>query len=132
MECVMFKDTGLFKTCMIFLIGVELPCNVVLVSAVQQSDSLISSVRLLSRVRVFATPWAAARQASLSITNSRSLLKLTSVESLMMNHSIYMSAICIHLSCLSCTSLPALCPTHLGCESKVQKLTQAEHSVCLN
>ena len=35
-----------------------------------------SSVQSLSRVRLFATPWIAARQASLSITNSRSLLKL--------------------------------------------------------
>ena len=37
-----------------------------------------SSVHLLSRVRLFATPWTAARQASLSITNSRNLLKLVS------------------------------------------------------
>ena len=37
---------------------------------------LISSVQSLSRVWLFATPWTAARQASLSITNSRSLLKL--------------------------------------------------------
>ena len=37
----------------------------------------------LSRVRLFATPWTAARQASLSITNSRSLLKLMSIESVM-------------------------------------------------
>ena len=36
----------------------------------------------LSHVRLFATPWTAACQASLSITNSRSLLKLTSIESL--------------------------------------------------
>ena len=36
----------------------------------------ISSVQLLSRVRLFATPWTAACQASLSITNSRSSLKL--------------------------------------------------------
>ena len=35
-------------------------------------------VQLLSRVRLFATPWITARQASLSITNSRSSLKLTS------------------------------------------------------
>ena len=34
-----------------------------------------------SRVRLFATPWTGARQASLSITNSRSLLKLMSIES---------------------------------------------------
>ena len=43
----------------------------------------LSSVRSLSRVRLFATPWTAARQASLSITNSRSLLKLTSIESVL-------------------------------------------------
>ena len=42
-----------------------------------------SSVHLLSRVQFFATPWTAARQASLSITNSWSLLKLMSIESVM-------------------------------------------------
>ena len=42
-----------------------------------------NSVQLLSHVRLFATPWTAARQASLSITNSRSLLKLMSIESVM-------------------------------------------------
>ena len=42
-----------------------------------------SSVQLLSRVRLFATPWIAARQASLSITNSWSSLRLTSIESVM-------------------------------------------------
>ena len=42
-----------------------------------------SSVQLLSRVRLFATPWIAARQASLSTTNSRSSLKLTSIELMM-------------------------------------------------
>ena len=40
-----------------------------------------SSVQSLSCVRLFATPWIAACQASLSITNSRSLLKLMSIES---------------------------------------------------
>ena len=44
---------------------------------------VISSVQLLSCVRLFATPWITACQASLSITNSRSLPKLTSIESLM-------------------------------------------------
>ena len=38
---------------------------------------------MLSRVRLFATPWTAAHQASLSITNSRSSLRLTSIESVM-------------------------------------------------
>ena len=42
-----------------------------------------SSVQSLSRVRLFATPWIAAPQASLSITNSCSLLKLMSIESVM-------------------------------------------------
>ena len=42
-----------------------------------------SSVQLLSHVQLFVTPWIAAHQASLSITNSRSLLKLTSIESVM-------------------------------------------------
>ena len=48
-----------------------------------------SSVQSLSRVRLLATPWTAARQASLSFTNSRSLLKLTYIESAMpSNHLI--------------------------------------------
>ena len=48
-----------------------------------------SSVQLLSCVWLFATPWTAARQASLAITNSRSLLKLMSMESVMpSNHLI--------------------------------------------
>ena len=41
---------------------------------------LISSVQPLSHVRLFVTPWTAAHQASLSITNSQSLLKLMSIE----------------------------------------------------
>ena len=50
---------------------------------------LVSSVQLLSHVRLFATPWTAARQASLSITDSQSLLKLMSVESVIpSNHLI--------------------------------------------
>ena len=49
----------------------------------------VSSVQSLSLVRLFATPWTAARQASLSITNSPSLLKLTSIQSVMpSNHLI--------------------------------------------
>ena len=49
----------------------------------------ISSVQPLSRVRFFETPWTAARQTSLSITNSCSLLKLMYIESVMpSNHLI--------------------------------------------
>ena len=43
----------------------------------------ISSVQSLSRVRLFATPWIAGRQTSLSITNSQSSLKLMSIDSVM-------------------------------------------------
>ena len=46
-------------------------------------DIMFSSVQSLSRVQLFVTPWIAARQASLSFTNSQSLLKLTSIESVM-------------------------------------------------
>ena len=44
---------------------------------------IISSVQSLSHVRLFGTPRTAARRASLSITNSQSLLKLMSIESVM-------------------------------------------------
>ena len=47
------------------------------------SSDQIRSDQSLSRVRLFVTPWIAARQASLSITNSRSSLRLTSIESVM-------------------------------------------------
>ena len=51
--------------------------------------SALSSVQSLSRVRLFATSWMAALQASLSITNSQSLPKLMSIESVMpSNHLI--------------------------------------------
>ena len=44
---------------------------------------IISSVQLLSHVQLFVTPWTAAHQASLSVTNSRSLFKLVSIKSVM-------------------------------------------------
>ena len=50
------------------------------------------SVQSLSRIQLFRTPWTTARQASLSITNSRSILKLMSIESVMpSNHLILLS-----------------------------------------
>ena len=52
-------------------------------------SSSVNSFQLLSCVQLFATPWTAARQASLCITNSQSLLKLMSIESVMpSNHPI--------------------------------------------
>ena len=50
---------------------------------------VLGSVQLLSPVKLFVTPWTAAHQASLSITNSQSLLKLMPIESVMpSNHLI--------------------------------------------
>ena len=67
------------------------------------NSNIISSVQSLSRVRLFATPWIAARQASLSITNSRSSLKLMSIESVM--HPAISSSVIPFSSCPQ--SLPA-------------------------
>jgi len=62
-----------------------------------------SSVWSLSHVRLFATPWTAARQASLSITNSRNLLKLMSIESVMpSNHLILCHPLLLLPSFSSC------------------------------
>ena len=55
---------------------IPLPCT-------WSCDHQFSSVQSLSRVRLFATPWIAARQASLSVTISQSSLKLTSIKSVM-------------------------------------------------
>ena len=62
--------------------------QIVILSDVRQKEkdkyhiiALLSSVQLLSRVGLFATPWTAAHQASLFITDPRSLLKLMSIES---------------------------------------------------
>ena len=50
---------------------------------VKHRDTPISSVQLLSHIRLFVTPWTTACQASLSITNSQNLLKLISTELVM-------------------------------------------------
>ena len=58
-------------------------------SSAQNAFYFLSSVQLLSHVQLLATPWTAAHQASLSITNSRNFLKLMSIESVMpSNHLI--------------------------------------------
>ena len=52
----------------------------------------ISSVQLLSSVWFFTTPWTVAHQAFLSITNSRSLFKLMSIESVMLSSHLILSS----------------------------------------
>ena len=83
-----------FKKC-VFIIRDLLKNNLVITVCVLKSNYLSlqcfqsSSVQSLSRVWLFATPWIAARQASLSITNCRSSLRLMSIESVMpSNHLI--------------------------------------------
>ena len=57
---------------------------------IRPTSQTFSSVQLLSHAQLFATPWTAARQASLSITNSWSLLRLMSIELVMpSNHLIH-------------------------------------------
>ena len=53
---------------------------------------LLHSVQLLSCVQLFVTPWTAAHQAFLSITNSWSLLKLMSIESVMPSNHLILSS----------------------------------------
>ena len=62
-----------------------------------------SSVQSPSHILFFATPWTAALQASLSITNSRSLLKLMSIESLMPSNHLIL--------CHPCLFLPSIFPS---------------------
>ena len=50
-----------------------------------------TSVQLLSRVRLFVTPWTATHQASLSITNTQSLLNLMSIKSMMPSNHLILS-----------------------------------------
>ena len=67
----------------------------------------LSSVQLLSQVRLFATPWTAACQASLSTTNSWSLLKLISIELVMPSN--HLTPV-IHFSCLQSCPAPGSFP----------------------
>ena len=72
--------TELFHLSSIWFLSLKHSCSILL---------SFNSVQSLSHVQLFVTPWTAACQASLSITNSRSLLKFMSIESVMpSNHLI--------------------------------------------
>ena len=73
-----------YKTYYLKVMKVKSPSYILLVLFwKQESSDQIRSDQSLSRVRLFATPWIAAFQASLSITNSQSSRRLTSIESVM-------------------------------------------------
>ena len=69
------------------------------------NEGKFSSVQLLSRVRLLATPWITARQASLSITNSRSSLRLTSIESVMPSSHLILCRPLLLLPLIWCPSI---------------------------
>ena len=69
-----------------------------------------NSVQSLSPFRLFVTPWTAAHQTSLSITNSQSLLKLMSIESMMPPNHLILSCPLLFLPS-SCSQREAVLPT---------------------
>ena len=82
-----------------------------------------SSFQSLSRVRLFATPWTAARQASLSITNFWSLLKLMSIELVMPSNHLLLCCPLLLLPSIFCSirvisneSVLELVNRHMGSE----------------
>ena len=69
---------------------------------ISHAVELFAVVRLLSCVLLLGTPWAAVHQASLSFTISQSLLKLMSIESVMLSN---------HLICCPLLLLPSIFPS---------------------
>ena len=94
--------------------------------AVVFKDGQFSSAQSLSRVRLFATPWTAARQASLSITNSWSLPKLVSIKSVMPSNYLIL--------CCPLLLLPSIFPsiTVFSNESRMLSVLQKQHSSAHN
>ena len=79
-----FPASGSFPMSQLCIYAQEWDCRVIVI------------VQLLSRVQLFATPWTAARQASLFITNSQSLLQLMSIKLVMpSNHLILCSLVTV-------------------------------------
>ena len=72
-----------------------------------------SSVQPLSRVQLFAISWTEARQASLPIANSRSLLKLKSVESVMPSNHLVL--------CHPLLLLPSIFPSYVAVSKRIGK-----------
>ena len=70
-------------------------------TSVKTSTGVFSSVQSLSRVWLFATPWTAAHQASLSFTNSWSLLKLMSIDLVMLSNHFMLSCLLLFPSIFS-------------------------------
>ena len=82
--------TSAIKLCSVIMVYIVYSLSEFLqISLSLEISCVVAVVQLLSLVKVFATPWTAGWQASLSITNSWSLIKLTSIESMVpSNHLI--------------------------------------------
>ena len=89
---------GFFRLCLHYsVIEISMNSSLAFVKVIISVD-YISSVRSLSRVQLFATPWTAVCQTSLFITNPQSLLKLISIELVMSsNHLILCCALLLSL-----------------------------------
>ena len=85
------------------LININYHLHIVEISLILHGRFNISSVQSLSRVQFFVTTWTTARRASLSITNSQSLLKLMSIESLMPSNHLIL--------CHPRRLAPSICPS---------------------
>ena len=87
----------------------------------KRCSTLLSSVQSLSRVWLFVIPWTAAHQTSLSITNSQSLLKLISIESVMpFDHFIL---------CHPLLLLPSIFPSiRVSCNESVLRIRWSKYS----
>ena len=96
-----------------------------------------SSVQSLSRVRLFGTPWIAARQASLSITNSQNSLKLTSIESVMPSSHLFLCRPLLlppvppSISLFQRVSFSILCVDHNKLWKILQEMGTLDHLTCL-
>ena len=87
--CILLSSVVVIYFFMICSFQMFKKISILFPSVIWWPPSWFSSVQLLSRVWLFVTPWTAPHQASLSISNSRSLLKLMSIELMMpFNHLI--------------------------------------------
>ena len=94
----------LWIQCEIWIFSWHLLCEWVIV--VQSCPTLFSSAQSLGRVQLFATPWTEACQASLSITNSQSLLKLMCIKLVMPSNHLIL--------CCPLLLLPSIFPSIRG------------------
>ena len=100
---VTVKNFLLYFLCRLFISLISLGAHLPYFPSWSLTKHQFSSVQSLSRVQLFATPWTAARQASLSITNSRSPPNSMSIELVMLSNHLIL--------CCSLLLLSSICPS---------------------